>query len=73
MADQFNTGDAVKWRWGDGWGRGTVQERYTDDVTCTIDGTEVKRKASSDEPAYRIRQGDGDVVLKSQTEIEAAD
>ena len=53
-----------------GWGRGEVAERFTKDVTRTIKGTEVSRKATSDSPAYLIEQEDGDRVLKSHSEIE---
>ena len=73
MATAFKIGDRVKWRWGDGWGEGVVQEKFTDDVTCTIKGTDVKREASDDAPAYKIEQDDGDEVLKSHSEIESDD
>lgn len=72
MSNHFQTGDKVKWKWGDGFGEGKVAERFTDDVTRTIDGTEVKRKATDDEPAYLIEQDDGDRVLKSHSEVQAA-
>lgn len=73
MAKGFNVGDKVKWKWGDGWGQGTVQEKFTEDVSRTIKGTEVKREASEEEPAYKIEQDDGDEVLKSHSEIERDD
>jgi hypothetical protein len=73
MAKAFEAGDKVKWRWGNGWGQGVVQEKFTDDVSCTIKGTDVKRQASSDVPAYRIKQDDGDEVLKSHSELERND
>ena len=73
MAKVFKVGDKVKWRWGDGWGRGIVQERFTDDVSCDIEGTEVKRQASEDTPAYKIEQDDGSEVLKSHSEIDDDD
>lgn len=69
----FETGTKVKWSWGNGYGRGTIDERFTEKVTRTIDGTEVTRKASDDEPAYFIRQEDGDAVLKSHSEVERDD
>ena len=68
----FQTGDTVKWSWGNGSATGTVKQIYTDDVTKTIKGTDVKRNASDDDPAYLIEQDDGDRVLKSGSEIEAA-
>jgi len=65
----FSTDTTVIWNWGNGWGKGTVKEIYTSDVTKTIKGTKVKRNASRDEPAYLIEQQDGDRVLKSHSEI----
>lgn len=65
-------GTRVKWSWGKGTGTGQVVERFTSDVTRTIKGSDVTRKASDDEPAYLIEQADGDQVLKSSTEIERA-
>lgn len=70
MATSYNKGDTVKWKWGDGYGEGKVTERFTSKVTRTIDGTDVTRNASDDEPAYLIEQDDGDRVLKSHSELE---
>jgi len=68
----FSKGDQVEWSWGNGTGTGTVQETFTDDVTRTIKGSEIKRTASQDCPAYLIEQEDGDRVLKSHSEVSAA-
>lgn len=65
-------GSEVKWSWGNGTGTGKVVERFTDDVTRKIKGSDISRKASEDEPAYLIEQDDGDKVLKSASEIEKA-
>ena len=72
MSESFNEGDRVCWNWGEGSAEGTVVEVFTDEVSRTLKGNEVTRKASTDCPAYLIRQDDGDEVLKSQSEIEAA-
>ncbi len=72
MSKSMNVGTKVKWKWGNGWGTGTIKERFNQKVTKTIKGSEVIRDASEEEPAYLIEQEDGDEVLKSQTEIEAA-
>lgn len=68
----FEKGDRVRWSWGSGTAEGTVQTVYTRKTTLTIKGTDVTRDASEDEPAYRIEQDDGDEVLKSVTELDAA-
>lgn len=72
MSDQFQIGQRVRWKWGEGYGEGKITERFEDQVTRTIKGTEVTRNATGDEPAYLIEQDDGDRVLKSITELERA-
>jgi hypothetical protein len=73
MAERFGKGSKVEWNWGGGTGTGKVEEVFTDKVTRTIKGTEVTRNASEDEPAYMLRQDDGDRVLKSHSELNKAD
>ena len=68
----ISTGDKVKWSWGNGTGTGTVKQIYKEKITKTIKGSEITRDASDDEPAYLIEQDDGDKVLKSVTEVDAA-
>lgn len=57
---------------GNGTGSGTITKVYTQKITVKIDGAEVTRDASDDEPAYLIEQDDGDEVLKSESEVSAA-
>ena len=66
-------GSKVKWKWGNGTATGKVQETYTKDVTKTIKGTEVTRKGESGNKALYIKQDDGDLVLKSESEVEHID
>lgn len=66
----FKTGTDVTWSWGSGTAKGKVAEVHTRDVTRTIKGAKIKRKASAEEPAYLIEQADGDRVLKSHSEVE---
>jgi len=68
----YAEGDAVKWIWGSGYGHGTVQSVFTEKTTRTIDGSEVTRHGSRDDPAYYIRVEDGNNVLKLQSELEKA-
>lgn len=72
MSDSYRVGEKVKWKWGNGFGEGIIAERFTDDVTRTIDGTEVKRNATDGEPAYLIKQEDGGRVLKGHSELQKA-
>ena len=66
-------GTCVRWSWGDGHGEGTVTERFETSVTRTIDGNEVTRHGSREDPALLIEQGDGQIVLKLRSEVERAD
>lgn len=72
MSRNFDIGDTVEWDWGSGTAAGKITERHTDDITKTIKGTEVTRNPDDDQPAFTIEQDDGDVVLKSITEIRSA-
>jgi len=70
MSDSYNIGSKVKWKWGNGWGHGKVDERFTEKVTRKIDGSEITRDADNDNPAYLIKQDDGNRVLKSHSELQ---
>ena len=69
MTKTYTKGTKVKWKWGSGWGHGEVTESFTSEVTRTIDGNEVTRDATGDEPAYLIETDDSR-VLKSHSEVE---
>ncbi|WP_395339192.1 DUF2945 domain-containing protein [Ningiella sp. W23] len=68
----FAINTKVKWNWGSGEATGKITSRFTEDVSKTIKGTEVKREATESQPAYLIEQEDGDEVLKSHSEVEKA-
>jgi len=67
---RYSEGTEVKWSWGQGTASGKIDTVYTDDVTRMIKGTQVTRNAAEDEPAYYIKQDDGDAVLKSHSEVK---
>lgn len=69
MAPGYDKGEEVEWDWGDGTARGRIAEVHEDDVKRVLKGSEVKRSASEDCPAYTIEQDDGDTVLKSHSEV----
>lgn len=71
-ANSFQTKQYVKWAWGDGEGCGQIEERFEREVTRTLKGSEVTRNGSEDDPAYLIKQDDGDRVLKLGSELESA-
>lgn len=66
-------GTNVKWKWGEGYAKGEVQETFTQEVSKTFDGTEVTRKGSEDNKALYIKQDDGSGVLKLESEVERDD
>lgn len=69
---KYNKGDKLQWNWGSGTGEGTVEDKFTEKVTRKLQGTEVTRDASTDNPAYLLKQEDGDRVLKSESELKKA-
>ncbi len=68
----YQTGKQIKWSWGNGYGNGKITQIYKEKITKTIDGSEITRNGSEDNPAYLIEQKDGDQVLKLHSEVEAA-
>jgi hypothetical protein len=63
-------GEKVSWKWGKSEAEGKIKEEFEKPVTRKIKGTEVKRNASKDEPAYLIEQENGNQVLKSESELK---
>jgi hypothetical protein len=72
VASQFHKGAQVTWDWGEHHAKGEVVEIFTHRVSRILKGAKVVRLASIDEPAYLIRQSDGDRVLKSASELKRA-
>lgn len=68
-AKTYARGAEVKWKWGTGWGRGKVEEKFERRVQRTIQGQKIVRNGSAEEPAYLIKQQDGDQVLKLHSEL----
>lgn len=69
---KYETGQKVAWNWGNGEGTGTVREIFTESVTRELQGSEITRHGSEDDPAYLIEQDDGAEVLKGETELKDA-
>lgn len=63
-------GDDVEYKWGKGKVEGEVTKVHEDDVERTIEGNEVKREASKEEPAIEIETDKGKRVLKSTSEVK---
>lgn len=67
---KIQVGNEVEWRWGSSKAEGKVAQKFTEDVKRRIKGKTIKRKADDKEPAFLIKQEDGDRVLKSQSEVK---
>lgn len=72
MSKRYSEGDEVAWDWGDGTAQGIVKSVHTRKITKTIKGADVTRDADDACPAYTIEQDDGDIVLKSHSEVRSA-
>lgn len=70
---KINVGNEVEWKWGANKAEGKVTQKFTKDVERKIKGKTVKRKADKEEPAFLVKQDDGDRVLKSQSELKKTD
>ncbi|HEY0054383.1 MAG TPA: DUF2945 domain-containing protein [Pedobacter sp.] len=63
-------GDTVHWNWGKSEAEGKVKEKFSEPVKKKIKGSEIKRNASKENPAYLIEQEKGTQVLKSEKELK---
>lgn len=72
MSDIFRKGQTVSWSWGGGTATGKIKDRYERKVKRTIKGAEITRNGDADNPAYLIKQDDGDEVLKLASELKPA-
>lgn len=72
-SNSFQTKQYVKWNWGNGEGKGQITERFEREVTRTLQGTEVTKNGDADNPAYLVKQDDGEEVLKRGSELSAQD
>ncbi|GGC31726.1 hypothetical protein GCM10011371_18980 [Novosphingobium marinum] len=72
MSNKFQKGQWVEWNWGNGSAKGKISDRFEEEVTRKLGGSEITRKGSEDNPAYLIEQEDGDKVLKLGSELKDA-
>ena len=63
-------GETVHWNWGKSEAEGKVKEKFSEPVEKKIKGSEIKRNASKENPAYLIEQDNGNEVLKSEKELK---
>lgn len=65
----YHKGQPVSWHWGAHEAYGKIAEVHPRKITLTIDGTQVTRNGTPDDPAYEIVQDDGQRVLKLGHEL----
>ena len=65
----YATNTTVKWSWGSGEATGKVRRVFHESVTRKLQGSEITRHGSDENPAYLIEQDDGDEVLKLHSEL----
>lgn len=70
MTTALPKGADVTWRRGAHTAKGRIEQVVTEPVTRTIKGTEVRRNASPENPAYLVTQARGGYALKSHSEVE---
>lgn len=69
MINSYAKNTKVRWNWGPGSAEGYVKEVFRRRVTRTIKGKKVTRNGEDDNPAYLIKQEDGDQILKLHSEL----
>lgn len=74
MSKPYAEETRVKWKWGDGYAYGKIQSHFEHSITRKIEGEEVTRDGSKDNPAYYIltEKEDSGNVVKLHSEIEKA-
>lgn len=65
----YKKGQRVSWSYGEGRGSGTIISIHTKPVTKTIDGSEITRNGTEENPAVYINSDNGNNVLKLASEL----
>lgn len=70
MSKKYSENDQVSWKWGQGTAEGKISEIYYSKKTVSIDGNNISKDGTKQNPALLIKQEDGQRVLKLASEIE---
>ncbi len=70
MSRLFAKETFVKWVWGQGYGKGKIVDHYKETVHKVLQGSEITRHGTADNPAYLIQQENGPQVLKLHSELQ---
>ncbi|QUS35978.1 DUF2945 domain-containing protein [Falsirhodobacter algicola] len=68
----FHKGDRVRWNWGGNTAEAAVEDIFPRRVQRTLKGKKVTRNGSKKNPAYLLKQEDGDKILKLHSELSKA-
>ncbi|CAM3429525.1 DUF2945 domain-containing protein [Aequorivita lipolytica] len=63
-------GSQVSWKWGTGTAKGKVVETFSEEISKTLKGSKITRHGEKGNKALHIKQADGDMVLKLESEVE---
>ncbi|WP_460577923.1 hypervirulence associated TUDOR domain-containing protein [Hymenobacter coalescens] len=64
-------GTLVTWKYGTGTATGKIEHTFKESVTRKLQGAEITRHATADNPAFLIVQSNGARVLKFKSEVQA--
>ncbi|SNC66969.1 Protein of unknown function [Hymenobacter gelipurpurascens] len=65
-------GTKVSWKYGTGTATGKIEETHKESITRKLQGAEITRNGTPENPAFLIVQENGDRVLKLQSEVKVA-
>lgn len=72
MPHSCREGERVKWKWRNDFGHGSVKSRFNMRVARKVDGSDITRDGSEENPACYVDGDDGGSVLKLKSELESA-
>ena len=69
---KYKVGTKIEWKWLGRSIQGIVKEVFTEPVTKTIKGKNIKRNGSVENPAYLVESSVGNLALKLHSELSPA-
>ena len=72
FAETIGVGTTVSWSYAGGKGEGKVIKKYTKATTLKLQGSEITRNGTEDNPALLIEQEGGQRVLKLRSEVSVS-
>lgn len=69
----FRKGSKIQWKWLGRSISGVVVEKFVSPVVREIKGKRIKRNGSPSKPAYLVKSEAGNLALKLESELQAAE